>query len=487
MSHRPPSPSSATGPRLSALADEVMSSAAFREDERLLVGCSGGPDSTALVVLLDEARRSRGLELAIGHVHHGLRGEDADAEREHVAALAADLGLPFHEQRVDVVIEKQRRRRGWQDAAREARHRALDELREDAGADVIALAHTLDDQAETLLLRLLRGTGTAGLGAMRTRRGRIARPLLGVSRDRLLDYLLEGGVSWHSDGSNWSSGSRRGLVRELLERSTELFDEGLAHQLARTAGLLAEDDALLESLVDERWTQTAGTASDAPGAAGLALASRLPVDVVTWPRPLARRAVRRFLTSAPGFEDPPAAEAVQRVLDAAGSASVGPVELEGRRVRREGRWLTLGPAPPMPPPPTAQALPIPGECVFAGGRLVVRQATEPEAREGVQDPDHRRVAVDRDRMPRVLEVRPWSPGDRYQPAGHRFSRKVSRFLQDRKVPAIRRRGWPIVQVPGEHESLVWVPGWAPSPSRVVQEGTREVLILEWFPSPSPES
>jgi tRNA(Ile)-lysidine synthase len=189
-------------------------------DTRLLVAVSGGIDSTALLEALGELAPEFGLELVVGHVNHGLRGAEADADQSLVAAQAARLGLRFGARRVDPGrLRRGRpsaRRPTLQEAARRVRYAALRELADELGAGPIATAHTADDQAETVLLRLLRGTGPAGLGGIpeRSPDGRVVRPLLGVPRREVETFARERGLTWREDPSNRSPRFARSRLRE---------------------------------------------------------------------------------------------------------------------------------------------------------------------------------------------------------------------------------------------------------------------------------
>src|SRR5215831_4511175 len=178
--------------------------------QRVLVAASGGLDSTVLAHGLATAPRRLRIEVALGHVHHGLRGAEADADAEAVAALAAKLGVPVDVRRVDPRARRAggpcRGRPTLQEAARELRYAALREMAREMGASRIATAHHADDQAETVLLRLLRGTGPDGLAGIpeRSSDGVLVRPLLRIPRDALCSYAEVHGLAWREDSSNTS-------------------------------------------------------------------------------------------------------------------------------------------------------------------------------------------------------------------------------------------------------------------------------------------
>ena len=169
---------------------------------RVLVALSGGADSVALFFILRELEAAGMLSVAgAAHLHHGLRGAEADADEAFCAGLAARIGVPFVSERADVAALARAGKRSIEDAARTARYAFLERAAAGLGAGVTAVAHTKDDQAETFLLRLLRGAGTRGLGGIRPRAGRIVRPLLDLERGELRGYLTARGETWREDSA----------------------------------------------------------------------------------------------------------------------------------------------------------------------------------------------------------------------------------------------------------------------------------------------
>src|SRR4029079_11670082 len=265
------------------------------------------------------------------HLHHGLRGADADADEAFCAALPAPLHLTVVSERADVAALARAQKRSIEDAARTARYAFLERAALGLGADLIAVAHTKDDQAETFLLRLLRGAGARGLGGIRPRTGRICRPLLDVERGELRAYLAAHGEDWREDATNADVAIPRNRVRhELIPYLESRFSPAIARTLAREAALARDDEDFLRDLaielagrivlIDERSI----TRLDAA-----ALASA--------PRPLSSRIVRHVLERHAGSKCVSFDHIEQVLALGAGQA----VSLPGQHAVRTGDVITL--------------------------------------------------------------------------------------------------------------------------------------------------
>jgi tRNA(Ile)-lysidine synthase len=225
--------------------------------QSVLVAVSGGIDSITLAHILHELCERERLKLSIGHVNHGLRGEESEADEAAVHALAAGLGLPVRAARIDPERLREgrssRERSTRQEAARILRYRALRELARDLGASRIATAHTADDQAETVLLRLLRGTGPDGLGGIpeRSPDGRIVRPLLRVARSEIERFAVERGLRWREDSSNAQVRYARNRLRlHWLPGLARDFNPRLLRAIGDLAEAQREDSAWIATQVE---------------------------------------------------------------------------------------------------------------------------------------------------------------------------------------------------------------------------------------------
>jgi tRNA(Ile)-lysidine synthase len=228
--------------------------------ERVCVAVSGGADSVALLLALAEANREKealGVVLSAVHVHHGLRGAEADADEGFVLNLCEQLGVPLVMERVDVAARQESEREGMEEAARELRYQVFWELMKSGRVDAVATAHTLDDQAETVMMKLLRGAWTEGIGGVapvienkgQEGRGRIVRPMLGVRREDVEAYLRNRGQAWREDTTNGDVSLTRNRLRLELVPLLRGFNPGIDLALARLAEIARDEEAFWQAEV----------------------------------------------------------------------------------------------------------------------------------------------------------------------------------------------------------------------------------------------
>lgn len=419
----------------------------------VLVAVSGGADSVALLAALVELRAELAITLTAAHLDHGLRGAESAADRVFVAGLAGDLGVPLRSARVDLPpgnVEAE---------ARRARYAFLERAADAVGASRIATAHTVEDQAETVLLRMLRGAGRRGLAGIRPCRGRVVRPLLLADRVQVRAFLAERGLRWRRDRSNFDYARARARVRlGFLPALARELNPRLARTLARLAEVLGEEDRLLDRL------------------AARALGGRPAIDcglLAVLDPPLARRAVRRWWRRH-GSGRPLALAHVEAVRAlAARAGGDGELGLPGGSVRREGGRLTFDAVGGAPPPvaPFACALAVGAVVETPGGWRVTLREDAP----GAAVPGDDVCVLDADRVSAPLEVRSRRPGDRVRLHGLGGHASVKRLLIARRVPRRERDAHPLVVADGE---VVWVPGCGRSDRALVTDATRRVLVVE---------
>ena len=415
----------------------------------LLVALSGGPDSVALLLAAVHWRDQGGGPLAAAHLNHGLRGAEADLDQAFCADLCARLGVPLETTRDDPRPLARSRGCGLEEAGRHLRRRFLEAVL-DRSPDLHAAAtgHHRDDQTETVIMRLFRGTGPDGLRGIRPVSGRIIHPLLGVGRAEIAAVLAAAGQPWREDTTNTGGDNLRArLRRELLPLARSLFGPGCDEATARLADLLGDDLELLEAMT-------------ARALAACAAGDDLAVDrLAALPPALARRVLQRWL-GAGADQDPERPSALpehvhlQAVLGllADGESGRGLDLPGGRRVVRQFDRLCLGPAAGAPQGRRADDY-----------RILVRrnEAGGP----GGDAPGHG-VAGDEATwvltcpaaaLSGNLRVRNWRRGDRITPLGLDGSKKLSDLFRECRLPATARPGVLVVE---DDAGILWVVGLA---------------------------
>jgi tRNA(Ile)-lysidine synthase len=442
--------------------------------DRVAVAVSGGADSVALAWLLHDLQASAEAAFSLAgvvHVNHCLRGAESDRDEAFVRALSERLGLAVEVARRDVAADARAARRSIEATAREARDAFFTEAAVRLGASSVATAHTADDQAETVLLRLLRGSGARGAGGIRPRRGCLVRPLLDVRRAALRADLIARGEAWCEDSSNAERSIPRNAIRHDLLPAIERLAPGGVTALTRFAALSRDDEAVLEAAAIEAARKIVSFDGAAVRLSRALLVGLAPA--------VARRVVRGAL------ERVSKAGVAARHIDAiralaAADTSKGHVDLPGAAVdftpeeavltRAVGRGRRVAGGFDRP-------LPVPGSVDLpeAGVRLVAEVA---DTAGSGSWPNGRgpAAAIQGEALQGGLRVRSRRPGDRLRPLGAPGRRKIQDVFVDRKVPQRERDRVPIVV--DDTGRIVWVAGYALAEEFRVTRPESGVVLLK---------
>jgi tRNA(Ile)-lysidine synthase len=447
---------------------------------RVLAAVSGGSDSVALVLILRELADAGELSLTgIAHFNHQLRPSAGDDER-FTADLARRLALPFFADREDVMARAKRERRSLEDAARSARYDFLARARVTAGADVVALGHTRDDQAETVLLRLTRGAGLRGLGGMHPKNGFIVRPLLGCRHQELRAWLAERSQSFVDDESNQDVSIPRNRVRaELLPLLEERFNPGIVDVLADQAEVSRDTWAWMDAIASDLEARSVRRTASPEGA----VVCEIDVDALAGAPLALRRALLWRLMSGVAGPRPIAFDHVAAALRLMEERGDTQIDLPGQRLQRIGSTVVLTgrvagatgrPTPDVRSNSFRFPLSIPGEVALpAAGWAVSAEAGSGAVASNPAAGDVVRVRLDR--CLGSLAVRNRRPGDRFRPVGLDGEKKLQDYFVDRKVDRKQRDNVPLV-VDGA-DRIVWVAGFGIDEAFRVTDRAQEVIIL----------
>ncbi len=448
--------------------------------DSVMAAISGGADSVCLLSVLQKLAPARGWQVRALHMHHGIRGEEADRDEDFVRKLCKDLGIPLTVIHENVPLYAKEQRLSEEEAGRILRYEALEktavqweeESKKPAGTVKIAVAHHQDDNAETILHHLLRGSGFRGLSGIPPVKGRRIRPLLCVRRDEIRDYLRENGYAWCEDSTNTDSGYTRNRIRqELIPLMTEKVNRRAVENILHTGELIAQADEYLEQ--EAGWIfGMSGRVED--GRAAVAL------DVFCGQKPIMRSYILRLMLdqAAPGQKDLTGKhyEALDRL---AYGRPGGHLDLPGRLMAgRDYRELGMGPVA------ENGHIDLPGEIAGVGELSVVWDPSEENGEAGGlvfttfsrqnewEIPKNQYTKwFDYDKIKGMLSVRTRRSGDYITLAGG-GRKSVSRYMIDEKIPRDERDQ---IRLLAEGSHILWVIGFRISEYYKVTEETTRIL------------
>jgi tRNA(Ile)-lysidine synthetase-like protein len=461
----------------------------------VLVAVSGGPDSLCLLHALAQLRGDLGVGLHVAHLDHMIRGAESADEAVFVANLAREWGLPHTVEPIDVPALARAPRANLHAAARVARYDFLARVARSIGVQAVAVAHHAGDQAETVLLHLLRGAGPEGLSGMRPvtpwgdwglgtgawgLAGKLTnpqspipnplliRPLLTTARESIERYCAEQGLSPRRDPSNFDLGATRNRIRhDLLPRLIE-YNPHVIATLGRTADICTEEHAFLLSALDQAWPQLARERAGA-----------IDVDGPAWralPVALQRAAIRRAHAHVLLGDATLGLEHVEQARALIGRGVGGRITLPGDvalSVGYAGGWTIGAAEEPAGPQLPVDELVLPQHGLAAlGDGWAIEVTAAPALQSRPADPWE--VYLDGALIEWPLVARRRQPGDRLRPAGGRGSRRLQDLFVDARVPQALRAKWPIVVTPS---AIIWVPGLRAADGILATAQSRNVIKI----------
>ncbi len=450
----------------------------FPKGSRLLLAVSGGPDSTCLLYTLLRLRQELGVELHVAHLDHQLRGKESGADAAYVEKLAGRLGVPVTVEKRDVKAYQKEHRISLEEAAREVRYRFLSDVADSVGAGCIVTGHTLDDQVETVLMHIIRGTGTKGLIGLKPcsrwllddRRITIVRPLLEISRQQTADYCKENELMPRLDISNLSLSPLRNRIRQQLLPLLKSYNSGITAALLRIAVIANDEITFLDSEVARLWPAIVEEKE------GMLILNkdRLNELPVALKRHLFRAVVEEIIGNLKDIET----RHIEEILAALDKPAGRLINLPGGLIFsiEYDRYL-LGmenvDTCPYPVIGGEYRISIPGKTELPGW-LVEAEIMKSGAME--KEEDDFIAYLDLDRTGNELKVRRRKPGDRFQPLGMVETKKLNEFMIDAKIPRTWRGRIPVVYSP---KQILWLVGYRIDDRVKVTEETKKVLRLEF--------
>lgn len=458
----------------------------IRQGETLVCAVSGGPDSVAMLYILKELNdvQQMGWKIHVAHVNHGLRGKASDEDEEFVRQLAEKFKLPFHSTKVDVKALQQKERKTLEETGREVRHGYLEKVSLEIGAQKIALAHNLDDQAETILHRILRGTGLRGLKGMAPIRVIskkadlfVVRPMIEIERYEIEAYLREKGIAYKTDLSNFDTSITRNKIRHKLFPMLESeFNPRVKMALVKLGQTSGSFYLLLREIANEVYENTKMISGEGEVCLSVEEFSKLPPAIQTL---IIDRAVKTVLGRVPQLNF----EHYLEIISLCGEHGYQKaIRLpRGLEARREGYVLKIA-HPKAPPPPIRFAhrkIKVPGRTVIKKLNLEI----DAEVQEGkivglkeyIKNKDYTEEIIDFEKLAGPLVVRLRKFGDQFIPLGSRGSTKLKKFFIDNKVPKAVRDRVPILT---DSKRIVWVVGYRIGDEVKITDGTKKILKLK---------
>ena len=441
----------------------------LKAGDRLVVAVSGGADSVALLRVLLELREELGIVLFVAHFNHQLRGEESDDDERFVAELAYQHDLPFFAGRGDVREHATSNKLSMEHAARELRYQWLTELARDEKLDAFATAHTSDDQAETVLMKFLRGAGTRGIAGIHSLlRGDIpiVRPLLKISRKEIERFLNSLDQTWREDRSNLDTRHTRNRIRhELLPLLERDYNPNLRQLLAEAAEVAQDEEDFWSVTIAAEYSQQHAR----PRSLELTGLDQRHVA-------LQRRFLKRFLDDESVPADFHLIESLRRCV-------LG----ETPAVNLPGGWVARGKAdhlhlfPPAAPISDSTGsyqvcLLVPYACWLPQVRLTLR-ATVVSPELANNEPPGTLLCASA--LGPMLTVRNWQPGDRFRPAHTGSEKKLKELFSDKHIPADQRPLWPVVL---SGSQIVWVRGFPVCHDFAWVPGSGDALRIEAWPA-----
>jgi len=443
----------------------------------LLVAVSGGPDSVCLLHILVRLKEELGIRLHVAHLNHQLRGAEADADARYVSDLAHHLDIPSTTGQRDVKAYQAQHRISLEEAAREVRYTFLAQAAKAIGANQAAVGHTMDDHVETIIMHLVRGTGTRGLRGLQPRvewqsdenKLAIIRPLLEVSREETADYCRRHNLKPRIDTSNLSLSPLRNRIRLELLPLLKSYNPQITEALLRTACIAHDDLAFIDKECLQLWAkivqrQENTIVLDKQGLLGLPSALR---------RHLLRMSIEKLLGNIKDIE----MRHIEEIMNALSKPAGKKLNLPGGIIFSiEYDRYMIGQDPvalsPFPALEGEWSLKLHGETTLPGWRV----KADIISREQMTKKDNFTAYFDSDKSGDKLMVRSRKRGDRFQPLGMSQPKKLNEFMIDAKIPQAWRRRIPLVCSPTQ---IIWVAGWRIDEQVKVTEQTNQILCLKF--------
>lgn len=436
--------------------------------EKILIGLSGGPDSVCLFHVLNNMKDKFALDLNAIYVDHGLRPGETDMEIAFCKKLCENLNIPFVAKSIDVKTYTREQKMNMQEAARQLRYKIFDEVSYEINARKIALGHTADDQAETLLMRIFRGSGPTGLSGIPPVRKNIIRPLIEIERKEIARFLDDLKIDFITDSSNTKKDYLRNKIRLSLIPMLKELNPDITKTLSKTASIFRDEEKYFEILVTKTLMKLISRKTDSRVELFL-----IPFEIMD--KAIIRRVLRRVIDETGGLRGISFIH-IEDIIDLIKNGRPGDrIYLPGGiRVIKEYSTLNLTSEPTVTL--NTYNLTVPGETVLKeAGVLIKASVTEAPFEASASGPQAYSALFDADKLLLPLIARPRKNGDFFFPLGFGKRKKLQDFFVDEKVPRDERGRIPLIT---SGEDIIWVLGYRGDERFKITEGTKKAIKLE---------
>lgn len=440
--------------------------------EKVLIGLSGGPDSVCLLHVLNNLKTSYNLDLHTIYIDHGMRPEETPSEIKFCKLLSVRLGIPFYTKSVDVCSFSQQHGLNKQEAARHLRYMAYEETAREIRADRIALGHTADDQAETVLMRLFRGSGPTGLAGIPPQRRKIIRPLIEVKRKEIEKFLFDSGIDFVTDSSNLKKDYIRNKIRHSIIPIIRDLNPDIIETLSRTAAIFRDEERYFEIIVTKTLMKMISRKTDTRIELFLA-----PFEIMD--KVIMRRVIRRIIDETKGLRGIGFFH-IEEIIELIKNGKPGDRIYLPKGIRAIKEYSTIMLTAEAPVRLGNYTLTVPGENILKEAGIILKSSIvegdeTDRIKKNISGLWKTCAILDADKILFPLTVRARENGDFFYPSGFGKKKKLQDFFVDEKVPREERNRIPLL-ISGQ--DIAWVVGYRGDDRFKVTDGTKRILRLD---------
>jgi tRNA(Ile)-lysidine synthase len=447
----------------------------IKRGDSIVVGVSGGPDSVCLLHILSDLKKDLNLKLVAVHINHMLRGSESNRDEDFVKKLCEDLNIEFKSMRIDINKISKEKGISLEEAGREERYKNFGIIADSIGADKIAVAHNKNDQAETVLMNIIRGAGFDGLKGLDYIRGRIIRPLLDIERSEIDAYILEKKIDTVTDSSNFETIYARNKIRlEVIPNIDKLFGSNLVKSIDRMNRLIKDDIDFIDSKAKKSYFNAVLKKENEEVELLLGKMKRMHIA-------LKRRVIRKAICEVRGNVKGIESVHIESVLDMINGGRVGSrVDLPGIKIRRTYESIRFYKTQTQPDSFDFEAnINMPGSTELGDGKHLIEAKLISDYKVSDYKWLNARALTqffDYDKVCEGINIRKRKEGDIFKPINSNGTKKLKEYFIDKKIPREMRDNIPLI---AKEREIIWIIGYKISDKFKVTENTKRVLKLSY--------